>query len=324
MPTIQQAIVSYLEEVERSKSDNTTATYKFAIDRFAEVLKSNGLDIEKEDVTTLNVVTISWFIASLDDLKPSSERLYITAVKNFFIYLKAFEFNDINVEKLNHLIRRGARKVQGRIPEYPKQEVEDLIAFVERMQIPENAGQRERLRILRDKAFIITLADTGLRVHEACKLTREDVNLEEGKAVITGKGNTRAVVRFSTRSLRALKAYLRARAELDGESGKPLAKLPVFARHDKRVGNKIKPISTNTGRNIVAERVQEALGWEMKEITPHTLRHRFVTEIVKKTGGNIRLAQILARHKNITVTQRYTHMVNEELDQGYYDVFEDN
>jgi site-specific recombinase XerD len=59
----------------------------------------------------------------------------------------------------------------------------------------------EKLRYLRDRAFLITLADTGLRVHEACGLRRGDIDWNEGKALVIGKGNRQAVVRFSNRSM---------------------------------------------------------------------------------------------------------------------------
>jgi integrase len=38
--------------------------------------------------------------------------------------------------------------------------------------------------------------------------------------------------------------------------------------------------------------------------------------------GNLRYAQELAHHKNIQVTQRYTHLSNDELDKAYYEIFE--
>ena len=152
-----------------------------------------------------------------------------------------------------------------------------------------------RLRALRDRAFLLTLADTGLRVHEACGLRRGDIDWNEGRAVIVGKGDKQAVVRFSS-----------------------------FARHDKGAGKKIKPISTATGRNIVAERVRQALGDEaVGSITPHSFRHYFVTTILR-ASGNLKLAQELARHSNIQVTQRYAHLSDDELDKGYYDIFENN
>jgi site-specific recombinase XerD len=57
-------------------------------------------------------------------------------------------------------------------------------------------------------------------------------------------------------------------------------------------------------------------------ITPHSFRHFFVTRVLTTTG-NLKLAQNLARHKNIAVTQRYAHLSDDELDKGYWEVFED-
>ena len=179
-----------------------------------------------------------------------------------------------------------------------------------------------KLRAYRDRAFLLTLADTGLRVHEACKLRRGDIDWNEGRAVVIGKGDKQAVVRFTSRALQSIKDYLSQRATLDGNSGKQLSSLPLFARHDKGAGKKVKPMTPTTGRNIVKERVDQFLGKEMVgKITPHSFRHYFVTSVLRGTG-NLRYAQELARHTNIQVTQRYTHLSNDELDKAYYEVFE--
>ncbi|MCJ7657972.1 MAG: tyrosine-type recombinase/integrase, partial [Anaerolineales bacterium] len=88
-------------------------------------------------------------------------------------------------------------------------------------------------------------------------------------------------------------------------------------------GKKVKPITTATGRNIVNQRVAESLGSQaVGTITPHSFRHYFVTTVLRGSGGNLKLAQELARHKNIQVTQRYAHLSDEELDRGYWDIFE--
>ena len=83
------------------------------------------------------------------------------------------------------------------------------------------------------------------------------------------------------------------------------------------------PITTTTGRNIVTERVRELLGAEfVGKITPHSFRHYFVTRILQ-ASGNLKLAQELARHKNIAVTQRYAHLSDDELDKGYWNAIHD-
>ncbi|MCK5319167.1 MAG: tyrosine-type recombinase/integrase, partial [Anaerolineales bacterium] len=69
--------------------------------------------------------------------------------------------------------------------------------------------------------------------------------------------------------------------------------------------------------------VREALGPEATgTITPHSFRHYFVTTVLRGSGGNLKLAQELARHRNIAVTQRYAHLSDDELDRGYHDIFE--
>jgi integrase/recombinase XerC len=47
-----------------------------------------------------------------------------------------------------------------------------------------------------------------------------------------------------------------------------------------------------------------------------------VTKVLH-ASGNLKLAQELARHKSIAVTQRYAHLNDDELDRGYFNIFED-
>jgi hypothetical protein len=154
---------------------------------------------------------------------------------------------------------------------------------------------------------------------------RKKIDWDEYRAIIIGKGDQQAVVRFSRRCMKAIKDYLAARSELDGNSGKVLSSLPLFARHDRGAGKKLKPITPTTGRNIVAQRVLEAVGVDaVGTITPHSFRHYFVTTVLRGSGGNLKLAQDLARHRNIAVTQRYAHLSDDELDQGYWEIFEES
>jgi site-specific recombinase XerD len=109
---------------------------------------------------------------------------------------------------------------------------------------------------------------------------------------------------------------------MDGSSGKPVGSLPIFCRHDRAAGKQVKPISTTTGRAIISNHVMRALGKDsLGMITPHSFRHYFVTTVLRGSGGNLKMAQELARHKSISVTQRYAHLSDDELDQGYDEIF---
>ena len=69
--------------------------------------------------------------------------------------------------------------------------------------------------------------------------------------------------------------------------------------------------------------VREILGEDaVGTITPHSFRHYFVTRVLR-SSNNLKLAQELARHRNIAVTQRYAHLTNEELDKGFWRAIEE-
>jgi len=321
-PSIQQAMFAYLDGVKLSRSLNTFRTYRNGMQAFAQMLQENDVDVHKTPVTGLNEDAIVWFTQSLKDLAPTTERLYLTAATGFFEYLAAENLTEINLPRIRLLIRQRARRPGVRLPQFPNDDIEKVLVFMENLGSQSSGDEIQQLRDLRDRAFLLTLADTGLRVHEACRLVRGDLDWNEQRAVIIGKGNRQDVVRFSDRSIQAIKRYLAARARLDGSSGRELVRLPLFARHDKAAGKKTRPITTTTGRNIVANRVGQSLGPEaVGTITPHSFRHYFVTRVLRGSG-NLKLAQELARHRNIAVTQRYAHLSNDELDKGYWEVFE--
>jgi integrase/recombinase XerC len=313
---------NFIRAISLARATNTTRTYNNGMRLFLKVLLGQGLDPDNTPIVDLNEEYIIPFINYLKDYSPSSERLYISAVASYYEYLAANNSAVINLPRLKLLIRQRARRPGQRLPQFPRDAIEELITLCEVLLSRLCESRNDRLRNLRDRAFLITLADTGLRVHEACNLRRGDLDWNEGRAIIIGKGDRQAVVRFSRRAQDSIKDYFSVRAELDGNSGRPLSSLPVFSRHDRGAGKKIKPITTTTGRNIVTERVKEFLGAKsVGKITPHSFRHYFVTRVLA-SSGNLKLAQELARHRNIAVTQRYAHLSDNELDQGYWEIFE--
>jgi site-specific recombinase XerD len=320
--TLEASFQDYLGAVRLARSPNTERTYRNAVKAFRACLDGLGVDPKTQSPRTANENWVGDFAAHLRDYAPASERLYLTAISGWYEFLSAEGLAELNLPRLRSLIRRRARRPGQRLPQFPREAIEAIL--VAATDIP-NQGDDEsgRLRGLRDRALLFTLADTGLRVHEAVRLRRGDLDWNEGRALMIGKGDREAVVRFSNRSLRYLRSYLEARSSRDGSSGRPLSALPLFARHDPASGKRVLPISTTTARSIVHERARQALG-ELPQaaITPHSFRHYFVTTVLRGSGGNLKLAQELARHRSIAVTQRYAHLSDDELDRGYYEIFE--
>jgi len=321
-PTISTVIENYLESVRLSRSANTARTYSNGMNLFKSVLSKKKLNPDSSEINSLHEDAVTWLATYLKNSAPTTERVYMTAATRLFEYIAAENLAGVNLPRIRLLVQQRVRQPGQRLPQFPRKAIETVLEHVKLITTLQPDDENDRLRRLRDHAFLVTLADTGLRVHEACGLRRGDVDFFEGKAVIIGKGNRQAVVRFSRRSMRAIKDYLQARQAVDGASTKSLTSLPLFARHDDGAGHKVKPITTTTGRNIVSQRVREALGEEaVGTITPHSFRHYFVTIVLRATG-NLKVAQELARHRNISVTQRYAHLNDDELDKAYVDVFD--
>lgn len=330
-PTISDVISQYLRMIEGARSHSTKLAYKKSLLIFTQFLSVQSIDADTTPIESLSENLFAKFLEHLHGYAPKTEQLYLQAVKGFYLYVDSEKLVQLSQSRLTILIRQRSRKPGKRLPQSEDRHFETLLKNIQDVQnlmaqTPETENEliNAKLRAYRDRAFLITLADTGFRVHEACNLRRGDIDWNEGRAIIIGKGDKEAVVRFTTRSMRAIKEYLAQRAELDGSSGRQLSSLPLFARHDKGTGKRIVPITTTTGRNIVKERVKQFLGKELVgKITPHSFRHYFVTATLRGTG-NLAIAKKLARHENIAVTERYTHLSDEELDKAYHDVFEED
>jgi site-specific recombinase XerD len=319
--TINDSIDQFIEHIHMARSNNTAHTYRNALELFKFSLEEHNLP-PTANLSELPEESINWFAIKLKDYSPATERLYLVVAAGFFEFLAAENLLSPNLPRIRLLIRKRMRRTGQRLPQFPKSQIEDILKNAKHIASVPVEHEIEHLRHIRDYAFLLTLADTGLRVHEACQLRRGDIDWNEGRAIIIGKGDQQALVRFSSRVLTTLKEYLNARASFDGNSNRPLASLALFARHDRGAGKKIKPITTTTGRNIVSHHVKDTLGSSaVGTITPHSFRHYFVTTVLQASGGNLKLAQELARHKNISVTQRYAHLSDNELDEGYYDIF---
>ncbi len=319
--TIQDAIDRYLQQIKRSKSAHTLAAYSRGLVAFAECMAGQKAAINFE-ITAVGDLSPLWVETFLDELRRQSvatERLYTTAVAGFYRYVAAQEWAGVNLSTLSFELNQRRRQGQ-RLHIFPENNLEKLLDYMQQLVTQPSKTLTEKLTLQRDAALLITLADTGLRVSELCSLRKGDLDWERQRAVVIGKGDKQAVVRFSGRALAFIGDYLRLRLELDQKQGRQNV-LPLFARHDKRASNRVLPVSARTAENIVADYVAQALGEEARgTITPHTFRHYFVTRAARQ--HDILLAQHLARHESINTTSGYTHLTETEIDQAYTAVFD--
>jgi len=174
------------------------------------------------------------------------------------------------------------------------------------LDAPLESNSRDIIK-LRDKAILELLFSTGLRVSELTNLNRESINLKKDEFTIRGKGKKLRVVFLSDTAKQAIKNYLENRQDIEPA---------LFVAHDraKKSKNREEQKEHNiTPRSIqrIVEKYSKQAGIT-KEITPHTLRHTFATDLLSN-GADIRAVQSMLGHKNITTTQIYTHVTNKQL-----------
>lgn len=292
---IKTEVKRFLDTLNRSP--RTVKTYQNALEQF--------LRVTSEEDESLTLDTYKEFLDVIKSTSPSTQRVYTTAVRKFYAFCKIG-----STEELNEATRHSTRKQGKRIVNFNRQAVEQVIEHC--------AGLTGDLEALRDKAFVLTLIDTGLRISEACGMKRGDLDWLEQRAVIIGKGDKQAVIRFSNRSMEAMKAYLHARSGIEPNSRTPLGSQPLFARHDIRASKKIRPITAGGMWKAIKNRIEQA-GVERSAVRIHDFRHYFVT-MTYLAKGDLKLSQELARHESISTTNRYAHF-GGEADIAYDEIF---
>ncbi len=153
----------------------------------------------------------------------------------------------------------------------------------------------------RNRVMLRLMLDTGLRLSEAIHLRWKDIDLNSGKVMVRqGKGAKDRTLWTGEANLVALVEWQERQA---GEcTGSPQE---VFTT---KAGGKLDPryIQRMVKRYAVKAGIE-------KDISPHTLRHSFATDLYRETT-NIRLTQKALGHSNLATTQIYTHIVDEELE----------
>lgn len=319
---IELALEQYLDEIGKSRADSTLQTYAYTVNKFKNTLIQRNLVPANTPLKAISNEWLHWFLDDLRVLEPTTERGYLAPILGFYEYVVAKNWLELNLTELRYFVKRRQRKLPERVHRFPKRQIEKLLKSLDELANGSFKDDREQLTVLRDRALLYLLADTGLRVSEACSLKRGHIDWDEADLFVIGKGNKEARVRISERALARLRLYLQTRADLDLTQPLSAAKLPLFARHDKRISKHIAVISPRAVQQIIDRWVSQFLGQEyLYEVTPHSFRHYFVTTVLRSTGGDVEIAKKLARHADISTTMRYAHLSDDELDKAYYDIF---
>jgi len=157
--------------------------------------------------------------------------------------------------------------------------------------------------IPRDRALILILLRTGMRIGELLNCKVDDVDLSEQKILIYQSDKTcvgRAVY-YSDDAHQALLAWLKDRDPL---------KQPLF------YGWGANPLCYEAARSIFQKCLQKA-GLHHNGYSLHCLRHTFATDLLNARMP-LECLRVLLGHSNLEITRRYARLSDKTREEEYF------
>jgi len=253
-----------------------------AIASFLLLVKQEGKN-HLEEITRGDLGT---FIEHEQDrgLKPSTVRLKLDLLKAFIRY--QIEKNVVSAEVLS---KRLIIKVPDALPKA--------------MEIEDEAKLLSVVKNIRNRAMILLLLRTGMRIGELLNLQAYDIHLAEKKIDIWEAQKTRVgrVVYFSEDAADALKAWLQQR---------DLAKIFVFYACKRDT-------LTYAGARIMFCKYLIKAKIDHKGYTLHCLRHTNASSLLN-AGISLECLRELLGHTSVEVTRRYARLTNKTREKEYF------
>jgi len=281
-----QGFKSYLQ-LERSLSGNTVEAYQRDIEQLRSFIESTSGEESPIGIETKQLREFIQEIAELG-LSPASQSRMVSGIRSFYKYLLLEDKIETDPSELLELPRIG-RKLPDTLSN------EEVVAMIESIDLSRAEGERNR-------AILETLYGSGLRVTELVNLKISNIYFNDGIMRILGKGDKERLVPLGGIAAKRISNYV----------------------DEVRVHNKIQKgaedfvFLNNRGNHLSRVMIfhivkKAAVAAEIKKnISPHTLRHSFATELILR-GADLRAVQDMLGHESITTTEIYTHLDRDYL-----------
>lgn len=265
-------------------------TYKFCIKEFLSWLNQNNLVLESVSLQDL-FFFIRWrHTNGLQDLSIAKD---ISALRAFGKFLK-----HNGIWSKNICLELDRPSVSRNLPRVLS--VDQVDSLLDAIDTSKPLG-------IRDRALYELIYSCGLRISEACSLLMGNVHFDEKIIIVQGKGNKERIVPFGNIAKDWLYKWI---YEARGQFVKNNTVDEVF------VNFKGKPLS----RKGVWKNFQTLESKSGVQAKVHTLRHSFATHLLAG-GADLRAVQELLGHSDLSTTQIYTHIDNEQLKDYHHGYF---
>ncbi len=301
-PSYLKDFITYTEAI-KGKSKNTAKEYFFDIRSFLRFMKINrGLaSFDEMDNLTIDDISIDFIkTVTLHDLYEylaytSRERLNnansrarkVASLRSFFKYLSS-KAKLIDTNPANEL---DSPKIPKSLPKY--------LSLNESKQLLENIDGSNKIR---DYAIITLFLNCGMRLSELAGINLRDVKGDT--LTVIGKGNKERTIYLNQACLDAIDNYIK--------NVRPKAGIKPPDQNALFISRNMRRISVKTIQHIVKLHLKAA-GLDETKYSVHKLRHTAATLMYKHGHVDVRILQEILGHTNLSTTQIYTHLDDEQL-----------
>ena len=247
-------------------------------------------ELTLNDIRSLNNSDIYSFIYFLAEsqYKINSRVVKTEHLRTFFEYLFTIQ-HTIFKEPFKKI--KADRKIVKKLPNY-------LSLDEAKKMINVYANSKYGLEI-RDNAVIHLFLNSGLRLSELKNLSIDDLDLDNGKFSIIGKGNKERTGYINKMTKKAIEEYLRIRDNFN-----PKTKTLLVSKYGSKM--------SSTAIEKIIKKAYKLSGINDENYCVHTLRHTCAT-LLYRNGTDIRTIQELLGHVQIDTTEIYTHLHDQEV-----------
>lgn len=280
---------------QKNFSNYTVINYEEDLKKFNDFLVVKKID----DINKIDYNLIREYLSFLHNYKSSKQKKgyskktisrYISTLRSFFKYMLKK-----GIIKENPMILISNPKLDKTLPKFLYNDELNQI-----LNIPDTND----IIGIRDALILEMFYATGIRVSELSHLKIDDIDFNNKRIKVHGKGNKERIVLYGERCSKLLDRYIKAsRCKLVKDNT-----LYLF------LNKKGKRLDENNIRLIIKDILKKS-GLNIK-LTPHVLRHTFATDLLNN-GADLRTVQELLGHENLKTTEIYTHITNDRLKQVY-------
>lgn len=306
LPPVVVQYVNYLSGV-KNKSDLTISEYATDLRTFFRFMKINyGLvprDAEFEEISIKDIdenfvkkITLNDAYAFLSYCNLERNNSAVTRARKVSSLKGFFRFCTVQLGLFTESPMRelDVPKIKKSLPKYLT--LEQSISLLDSI----DGKYKER-----DYCILTLFLNCGLRLSELVGLNCSDIK-SNGTMVVTGKGNKERTIYLNDACNAAIKNYLRVRP-VDGVKDKDRDAL-FISRLNKRISPKT--------IQLLVYNLLEKCGLRKQGMSVHKLRHTAATLMYQYGHVDIVLLKEILGHENLSTTDIYTHVVNEQLEEA--------